>query len=285
VLRRQLTAVIAATALVATACAGADGTERGAIRENVIEPGITAIDESQVAACGAEASSFRTALEAYDLLEGEPAPDEAAMIAAGLLRNESELWDVVDGRLVPQDPACGNVLTTVPTEEIVTEPNASGAAAVDEIMAAFTADDIAGYGGPECARQLAAVFAGADEYAKQEGKDPDTLADVDAAGYLAEPVTMWQVVDGSLRPAPGSTCLDFVAAMMSEACTTEIQTLRLAIEAYVTEFDTAPSYQDLVDEGLVQEQPPDEMLIDVVDGQIEPVAGSGCDRVESTDGG
>jgi hypothetical protein len=96
---------------------------------------------------------------------------------------------------------------------------------------------------------------------------------------------MWQVVDGSLRPAPGSPCLDFVAAMMSEACTTEVQTLRVAIEAYVAEFDAQPSYQGLVDEGLVRPQSTDEMLIDVVDGRIEPVAGSGCDRVESTDGG
>jgi hypothetical protein len=285
VLQRLLAGALAVAAFVATACAGADGTDRGAIRENVIEPGITAIDESRVAACGAEASSFRTALEAYDLLEGEPAPDEAALIAAGLLRDESELWDVVDGTLVPQDPACGDVATTVPTEEIVTESGTSDAAAVDEILATFTDDEIEGYGGQQCARQLAVVFAGAAAYAEQEGVDPDTIADVEAAGHLAEPVTMWRVVDGALRPTPGSPCLDFVAAMMSEACATLIQTLRVAIEAYVAEFDTAPSYQDLVDEDLVQEQGADDMLIDVVDGRIEPVTGSGCDRVESTDDG
>jgi hypothetical protein len=285
VLQRQLAVSITAVVFAATACAGADGTERGAIRENVIEPGVTAIDRSRVAACGVEASSFRTALETYELLEGEPAPDEAAMIAAGRLVSESELWDVVDGQLVPQDPACGEVATSVPTEEIITESDASGAAAVDEILATFTDDEIEGYGGRECARQLAVVFAGAAAFAEREGDEPDTIADVEAAGHLAEPVTMWQVVDGSLRPTPGSPCLDFVAAMMSEACTAEVRTLRAAIEAYVAEFDTEPSYQDLVDDGLVRPQSPDEMLIDVVDGRIEPVAGSGCDRVESTDGG
>lgn len=92
---------------LATSCAGADGTDTGALRENVIEPGITAIDDAPVAACGAEAASFATALEAYELLEGAPAPDEQALIDAGLLRAPSELWDVVDGELVAQHPDCG----------------------------------------------------------------------------------------------------------------------------------------------------------------------------------
>ena len=99
----RLTLAALAAAALLTACSGADGTDGGAIRENVIEPGITAIDESSGLACGSEASSFRTALEAYELVEGEPAADEQALIDAGLLRAESELWDVIDGRLVAQE--------------------------------------------------------------------------------------------------------------------------------------------------------------------------------------
>ena len=106
--RRLITATVA---VVLTACAQADGTERGAIRENVIEPGLDAIDESRVLACGSEASSFRTVLDVYEVREGEPAPDEAALIAGDYVRSESELWDVVDGELVAQDPACGEVPT------------------------------------------------------------------------------------------------------------------------------------------------------------------------------
>jgi hypothetical protein len=53
----------------------------------------------------------------------------------------------------------------------------------------------------------------------------------------------------------------------------------------VAEFEAEPSYQDLVDDDLISPRSLDEMLIDVVDGRIEPVAGSGCDRVESTDDG
>jgi hypothetical protein len=46
--------------------------------------------------------------------------------------------------------------------------------------------------------------------------EPTTLADVEAAGYFAEPVTMWEVVDDTLRPAAGSGCVDFVAAEAGE---------------------------------------------------------------------
>lgn len=274
-LRRQLTsvtAVIAVTVLAATACAGADGTERGAIRENVIEPGITALDDARVAACGTEASGFRTALETYDLLEGKPAPDEAALIAAGLLRTESDLWDVVDGQLVPQDPSCGDVATTVPTEEIITEETGaeSGGGAVDAMYATFTADQVESYGGEACARQLAVVYTGADAYADREGVAPDTLADVEAAGYLSEPVTMWEVVGDSLRPTAGSECNDFVADIMLSVCTTDAETLVIAVEAYQAQYGETPTYQQLVDDGFVQDRPDEELFLDLVDGR--PVA-------------
>lgn len=211
-LRGRLTAsATVAALLLLPACAGADGTETGVIRENVIEPGITAIDEAPVAACGSEASSFRTALEAYEVLQGEPAPDEQALIDAGLLRNESELWDIVDGELVAQDPACGDVPTTIPTAEIVTDDGASEAPTVDELLDALGADQIDAVGGPECARQLAVVFIGESAYRENEGIEPRTLDEIAAAGYFAEPVTMWMIEDGQLRPTPGSTCPDVVA--------------------------------------------------------------------------
>mgnify|MGYP003115032685 CR=1 FL=1 len=208
---RRLTTASVAAAVVLTACGGADGTDDGAIRENVVEPGLEAIDESQALACGAEASNFRTVLEIYELTEGEPAPDEAALVAGDYLRSESELWDVVDGRLVAEHPDCADVPGTVPTEEIVTDAGSGEALSVDSVLADFTLDDIASFGGPDCARQLAVVFAGASQYTAVEGVEPDTMADVEAAGYFAEPVTMWEVVDDTLRPTPGSDCLDFVA--------------------------------------------------------------------------
>ncbi len=208
-LPRRLTIAVGAVVLL-TACAGIDGTERGAIRENVVEPGITAIDRSRELACSNAASSLRTAMESYELLEGEPAADEAAMVAAGLLRGEIDLWNVVDGQLVAEDPVCGDVQATVPATEIVTEESSAGALTVDGVLATFSDEDVVAFGGPDCARQLAVVFAGASQFAEREGVEPDTLAQVEAAGDFAEPVTLWAVVDDVLRPAAGSPCRDFV---------------------------------------------------------------------------
>lgn len=206
-----------AAAVVLAACAQVDGTDRGAIRENVIEPGITAIDDSRAFACNSDASTYRTVLEIYEVAEGEPAPDEAALVAGGYVRGESELWDVVDGRLVAQHPDCGDVPTSISATEIVTEASDAEVPSVDEVLATFTDDDVASFGGPDCARQLAVIFAGASSYAEQEGVEPTTMADVEAAGYFAEPVTMWEVVDDTLRPAAGSGCVDFVAAEAGES--------------------------------------------------------------------
>ena len=272
--RRLITATVA---VVLTACAQADGTERGAIRENVIEPGLDAIDESRVLACGSEASSFRTVLDVYEVREGEPAPDEAALIAGDYVRSESELWDVVDGELVAQDPACGEVPTTVPTTEIVTDAASGETLTVDSVLADFTDDDIASFGGPDCARQLAVVFAGASQYTAVEGVEPDTMADVEAAGYFAEPVTMWEVVDETIRPTPESECLDFVADAAAEqaanSCEVERRTMEVAIEAFLAATGELPATEaDLVTSEMLRAESdtfdlgPDGTAVAVPDG-------------------
>lgn len=206
-LLRRLTAVAATTALLG-ACADADDT--GAIRENVIEPGITAVDDASVVACGSEASSFRTALEAYEVVEGEPAPDEQALMDAGLLRSESELWDVVDGRLVAENAECGEVPATIPADDIVTDGADAAPLTVAEVLATLTPSDVESVGGADCARQLAVVISAASRYAAREGVDPATFEDVESD--FEEPVTMWLLVDDTLRPAPDSDCIDYLAA-------------------------------------------------------------------------
>jgi hypothetical protein len=284
VLSRRLTAAAAAVVVLA-ACAQVDGTENGVIRENVIEPGITGIDESRALACGSEASSFRTVLEIYEVREGEPAPDEAALIEGEYVRSESELWDVVDGRLVVQHPDCGEVPTTVPAAEIVTDAGSGSALAVDEVLASFTGDDVASMGGPDCARQLAVVFAGASQYTALEGVEPETLADVEAAGYFSEPVTMWQVVDDTIRPTPDSGCIDFVAAEVEEtqarACRVEARTLETAREAYLAQVGDEPTRDDLIDAGFLRDQGADAVFVmDLVDGRPRPVPGGPCEGVD-----
>jgi len=205
--RLRLSGIVAAV-LFTAACAGVDGTERGAIRENVIEPGITAIDQSKVLACNADLSTLRTALETYELLERSPAPDEATLVEEQFLRSESDLWDIDDGRLVPTDPACGSPQDVDPDAvDIVTstEPPRS----TEEMFADLTADDIAAMGGEDCALELAAILSGVDRFLAEQGREPDSLDELDASGYLEQPVTLWEVTDEALVPAAGSGCTDF----------------------------------------------------------------------------
>lgn len=99
---------VAAVLFTGSACAGVDGTETGAIRENVIEPGITAMEQADALACTADAKTLQTAMEAYEILQGEPAPDEAALVVGQMIREESALWDIVDGTIVAvPDSGCG----------------------------------------------------------------------------------------------------------------------------------------------------------------------------------
>ncbi len=203
-LQGRLSSVAAlAAALFLAACAGVDGTESGAIRENVIEPGITAIDESRILACNADASSLRTALDTYALLEGERAPDEQALIPR-YIRKESELWDIVDGVLVPADPDCGTVPAEVETSEIVTSVEVPTAA---EILAGFTPDEVAAFGGAACARQFAVLSAAGEAFLAGEGREPADVAELNASDYPEAPITEWALVDGVLRPT--GDCNDF----------------------------------------------------------------------------
>ncbi len=104
-LQSKLTRSIASAAgvIFLAGCTG-DG---GAIRDNVIEPGITALNESKVLACNGDAETLRVAMESYEILNSAPALDEATLVTSEFLREESELWNIVNGELVPQHPDCG----------------------------------------------------------------------------------------------------------------------------------------------------------------------------------
>jgi hypothetical protein len=206
-LRSRLSRLVpaAAVAVLVSACAGADGTERGAIRENVIEPGITAIAQASEFACNSDAATLRTALETYELLVGAPAPDESVLVGE-FLREESDLWDVVDGQLVPADPGCGSVPTDAPdAAEIVTSTEPPQSA--DEMFSGFTTDQIAAAGGEACARQLAAIFSGVDRYAFEVGSNPVDLQQLVDEGYLDVMPELWEITDDLLTPVADSGCL------------------------------------------------------------------------------
>jgi hypothetical protein len=292
VLQGRLT-LLAAIALVLGACASVDGTDGGAIREAVVEPGITAIDQAGELACGADASTLRTALDIYEIREGRPAPDEATLVAEQYLREESQLWDVRDGRLVAQDPGCGSVPAEVPAEEIVTEPEpAADDETLDELadeLATMTPDDIladatpaeiAEVGGRDCAHEVAEVGLAFARWSIDNDAEPASLLRLVESGYL-EPLDLWVVGATELTAIPGTSCMGPVEMLSTpdDACRVEARTLEVAREAYFAMFPDAdePTQQDLVDADLIRDVSDH---VDLVDGRAVPVDGGTCDGVE-----
>ena len=201
-LRSRLTALGSSLAVLVLAGGCSEG---GALEENVVRPGITAMQQASELTCSSNASALRTAMEAYELLEGAPAPDEDALIAGQYLRDESALWDIVDGQLVPVDPGCGSVPTEpVDTVEIVTtsEPPQSA----DEMFDGFSDEQVAAAGGEQCARELAAIFSGAARYVAELGIEPSDLQQIVDDDYLDELPTLWQLVDDELVPSGDAGC-------------------------------------------------------------------------------
>jgi hypothetical protein len=90
--------------LIVSACGGDDGG--GVIEDNLIRPGITAMNQASDLACNADRAALTMALETYEIVKGDPAVDQAALVEAGFLREPSTLHEVVDGQIRPVDPGC-----------------------------------------------------------------------------------------------------------------------------------------------------------------------------------
>ena len=201
-LHRRLTLLAAATvALAATSC-----SEGGAIEENVVRPGITAITEdAPEAACTLNASTLRTAIDSYTMLEGDPPPDEQALVDAGYLRETTTDWDVVGGELVAENPACGPVPEEAPiaTVDIVTDTEPLTA---DELYATFDQPAIDSLGGEACARELATIIAAAETFLAERSAEPADIDELVTTGYLASVPERWELVDDQLLPTATGGC-------------------------------------------------------------------------------
>jgi hypothetical protein len=66
----------------------------------IVEPGITAIDQSSALACDADLLSLQNAMEYFALLNAGPPTAESDLVP-DWLRSESEFYDLVDGVIVP----------------------------------------------------------------------------------------------------------------------------------------------------------------------------------------
>ena len=79
--------------------------------EVIIKPGISAIDESRALACNSDLQTLQMAIESYTLLNAGPPTAESDLVP-DWLTGESELYDVVEGRVVG---AAGSGCTPAPT--------------------------------------------------------------------------------------------------------------------------------------------------------------------------
>lgn len=202
-LQRRLTGALLLTLAATTLIACGDKP----IEDNLVRPGITAIEQSRDLACGADAATIRAAIDAYTVLNGGPPADEAALVDARLLRSVSEGWDVVDGSLVAQHPSCGPVGDSTPepsTVDIVTDPLP---VSPEQILAGMSADQIDIVGGVDCARELVSILAASEEYVAEQQAEPTGFDDLVDGGYLDEPPTRWALDGDRFIAADGSGCV------------------------------------------------------------------------------
>jgi hypothetical protein len=293
VLHRQVTtrriAAVALASLALAACGGKDGG--GAIEDNLIRPGITAMEQASVLACNGDLATLQAAIEAYSLLEGSPPVDEAALVASQFMRSESELFDVVDGQIIAQSPDCAGsapviapAVTAPSTDlgEIVTSTEAP--LTPEELLATLTDEQVADVGGADCARELVSVFSAAEAYVTEVGSDPTSFDDLLASGHLAQPITLWLIVDDNLVAAPGSGCISPEQAYMAATCRSAAKTLAVAREAYLAQLPGAPepTQQALLDAEFIRDL---FVSVDLVDGVPTVVPGGDCVGVDlSSDG-
>lgn len=203
--RLTRTGLVTAALVVPLACGGADSGGGGAIEDNLIRPGITAINDARTLTCGTNERLLLDAIELYEVVNGDAPADEAALIDAGFLREATTDFDIVDGRLVPENPDCGTAAAPAPTDvDIVTD--VGSIPTVDELFGLYDAEFIAQVGGPACARQLAVIAVAGLRYEDREGTAPLTFDDLQ--GDLDEPVTDWtyDAAADQLAPADGSPC-------------------------------------------------------------------------------
>ncbi len=282
VIRSCVAALVAA--LVLGACGG------GAIEDNVVRPGITAMEQASALACSNDAQALDQAIQMYTQLEGSAPHDQAALVATRYLREPSTLHHVVDGQIVPVDPGCGGtgvVATTPSGSPPMTAPSTDVGEIVtstevltpQQMLAEFTPDEIAEVGGEECAGELASLFVAAQNYVSEQGKDPETIADLQA--YLDQTIDLWLLETDTLVPAPDSGCvaLDSTPADAAAACQAGTKTLQVARQAYFAQMGQGaePTQQQLVDIGFLRELNPD---LDLSGGTVVAVPGGACEGID-----
>jgi len=274
VLQRRLIAALLVALATITGC----GDEP--IEDNLVRPGITAIEEARSEACGMNASTLRTAIEAYSMLEGDPPPDEQALIDAGFLREATADWNVVDGELVAENPACGDVGAAPVPPTVVDIVTDTAAISAEELLADMTDEQVEQVGGADCARELAAIVAAGQRFFVEREEEPTGFEDLVDAGYLDGLPGLWAITEDRLVPVAGSGCIDLETTSESDDdtdCGSEARTLEVAFQAYraMNGPDAVPTERDLVEAGMLRDE---SELVDLdAQGNVVAAPGSGCE--------
>ena len=260
------------------------------IENNVVRPGITAIEQSSALACSQDAATLQAEIDAFEAMEGRPPTDEADLIAV-TEGKEFDRYNVVNGQIVPVAVDCGGTgapaaaangsapMTAPATDlgEIVTSTDAPLTA--EQMLAEFTSDEIAEVGGQECAGELASIFVASQNFVAEQAKDPQSLDDL--TGYLDQPIDLWVVENDALVPAPGSGCvaLEDSPPDQTARCRAEAKTLEVGREAYfaMTQATTEPTQADLVAAQMIRAVSED---VDLSNGTVVAVAGGACEGVD-----
>ncbi len=165
--------------------------------EVIVKPGITAIEQSSALACDADRLTLETAIENFTLLNVDPPAAESDLVP-DWLRSESQLYDLVDGQVVPApDSGCpaGTAATAAaadPSDPAAAPATTSGDGTVPVDLG-------------ECEKQHKVLEVAMAAYFTATGSPAASEADL-LPEYLVTEISGYDVVDGTIVPAPASPC-------------------------------------------------------------------------------
>ena len=269
----QMKALIASVTTLGCGVLGGCGSNSPG--EVVIEPGITAIREASALACSSDLGNLQLAIEAFTTLNAAPPTAESELVP-DWLRAESELYDLVDGQIVPAaDSGCPAA------------PSDAGAAAA----APETASAVVSQLSANCTMRSKTLLIAVQAYHAMNGvgATPTEQVLLDA-GLLLTVDDAYDIEAGDrIVAVPGGECdgVELVTdtvppAVLDETplpvtlaeCYSERRTLEVAMEWYLEKNGApAPSESVLVSADVLRRE---FSGYDIVDGLIVPAPDSMC---------
>lgn len=240
--------------------------------EVIVEPGITAIRESNALACSSDLESLLLAVEAYTMLNVD-SPTAESDLVPDYLRSESQLYDLVDGQPAPA-PGSGCPDPSVDATGALPDTTANDdPARVSDCLARFKTVSVAieayfALNGTGAMPTEQALIEDGLLRALDEAYDVDQGGQVVAVpGGICDGVELVPVTSPPVPTGPGP-----LPANVRE-CEQQLKLLEVAMEAYSARIGVpALAESDLVPDLMRREA----SGYDIVDGAIVPAPDSIC---------